>query len=306
MVQLTLPSGLKINTFVAPPAGFDITKASDSERVTYGLPRLPVALSALQTRWEDKMKRYRLVEPIFKPRVSKRRNLPPMKLDHSGEQYTNWSGGVVARPTSDRLQWVAGTWTMPVAALPAGAQENVRYCASAWVGIDGDQGSSDVLQAGCDADVTLAGGATQLQYFPWSEWYPLDSSWITNLPVSPGHILDCMIGATGSSGTTATIFLGNKTTGIGLHFSAQAPQGTVFSGNCAEWIVEAFGSLGPLANYGQIKFSDCNSGTGGGATIEVGSGITIDMVDADQQIISRSSISGATDVTVTYVATAVA
>ena len=36
-----------------------------------------------------------------------------------------------------------------------------RYCASAWVGIDGDDGSQDVLQAGCVADVNLTAGVVQ-------------------------------------------------------------------------------------------------------------------------------------------------
>jgi hypothetical protein len=158
-----------------------------------------------------------------------------------------------------------------------------------------------ILQAGCDADVSLTDGVAQHQYSPWWEWYPAGSSWITNMPVSPGDLLDCLINLQVGSTTAASIFLGNQTTNVGLTFSAEAPPGTSLMGNCAEWIIEAFGSLGPLARYGQVEFTDCNAGMVGGQTVSAGAGTTINMVNANGQVISAGTIVNPTQVQVVYV-----
>jgi len=301
MALFKLPSGISIRTFAAPPSTFNIDQANDSDRAAYGFPRLPAADASLQVLRESKARRYRLVEATFRPRNVRRRDLPKLKLDHTAETTPNWSGGITVPPAGDHLRWIEGNWPMPSAALPPNAQENVQYCASAWVGMDGDDGSQDVLQAGCDADITLSGDATQHQYCPWWEWYPLDSQWITNMPVSPGDVLDCLINLQAGSNSAASIFLGNKTTNVGLTFAAEAPAGSTFAGNCAEWIIEAFGTLGPLANYNRVVFADCNAGSASGQTVTAGSGTTINMVDASGNVVSTGTIPNPTEVQVSYV-----
>ncbi len=149
-----------------------------------------------------------------------------------------WAGGITFPPAGETMTWVEGIWRMPDAGPPAGAENGDQFATSAWVGIDGDDGSPDVLQAGCDVDVSIANGTATRQFLPWWEWYPAGSFWITNMPVSPGDTLNCVVRVDAGSETSASIFLANSTTGIAQTFSVTAPPGSRLSGNCAEWIVE--------------------------------------------------------------------
>jgi hypothetical protein len=296
-----LASGFTLRTYAATPRGFDIDRASDTDRTRYGFARRPGAPAELQAKLDARARRYRFVVPTFRARRTRRLKLPGLRLDHAPEQTSTWSGGVTFPAAGDSLRSVEGLWSTPAAAPPPGAANGNPYCASAWIGIDGDDGSGDVLQAGCDSDVSLSGGVAQPQYRPWWEWYPAGSAWITNMPVSPGDVLDCLITVAAGSTTTATINLANQTTGVALTFDATAPAGTALSGNCAEWIIEAFGSLGTLASYGQVTFTGCAAGSLAGATINAGAGTTIDMVDAAGAVISRGAIVNPTEVQVSYV-----
>ena len=49
-----------------------------------------------------------------------------------------------------------------------------------------------------------------------------------------------------------------------------------------------------------MHFTQCDAGTVGGVSIQAGSGHTIDMVDASQNVISTGTLFGDTDVVVTY------
>jgi hypothetical protein len=193
---------------------------------------------------------------------------------------------------------------MPNSSPPPGAVDGIWYSASTWIGIDGDDGSGDVLQAGCDADVIISGGVVQHQFNPWWEWYPAGSQWISTMLVSPGDELTCLICVQAGSGTNASIFLGNVTTGVGHFFSATAPTGTTLQGNCAEWIVEALEidtNAPELAQYTTVEFTECNAGTVAGATVHADSGNTINMVDGNRAVISEGAILGPTQVQVQYV-----
>jgi hypothetical protein len=204
------------------------------------------------------------------------------------------------------MKFVEGTWTMPgeVFALAA---DGVWYSASTWIGMDGDDGSTDVLQAGCDVDVmtTTDGENLTPQYKPWWEWRPAGSFWITNMYVAAWDELTCLICMHQGSTNQATIFLGNLTRKEGLWFQATAPAGVSLLGNCAEWIVEALAintQTPELAKYGIVNFSDCNAGTVAGRSVNLSTGNTINMVDEPtNKVISQATIFNPTAVTVAYV-----
>jgi hypothetical protein len=305
MKTIALASGFKLTTYALPPANFDIDRANDEDRAAYGFARLPRVGAPLDVWLGSTARRCWFVELGF-PRAARRKSLPRLNVNHANATKSGtWSGGITFPSSGDRFQWVHGTWTMPTVAPPPAAQDGDKYCASAWVGIDGDvgidsNGSPDVLQAGCDADVNLSNGITQHQYLPWWEWFPGDTCSITNISVSAGDVLDCLISVQAGSTAAASILLGNHTTNVALTFSIVAPAGTSLVGNCAEWIIEAFGSLGTLAPYGHVDFSDCNAGTVGGQTITAGQGAVINMVDATDQIVSAGTIINPTEVQVRY------
>lgn len=66
----------------------------------------------------------------------------------SQETYSsNWAGAVLI---GTRYTWVSGEITVPTPQLPSGANSYTNYCASAWVGINGDTCSTAILQTGID------------------------------------------------------------------------------------------------------------------------------------------------------------
>jgi hypothetical protein len=303
MPRTLIGNGFSIRTYPVPPASFDFDKATDRERNSFGIPRCPVAFNDLEKRWKAKGRNFRIVEPTFKIRERRPKRLPGLKVGHAPETTAIWSGGIVFPPAGDTMKWVEGTWKMPSATPPRTAQTDIWYTASTWIGIDGDDGSADVLQAGCDADVMISGGSVQTQFSPWWEWYPAGSFWITSMTVSAADELTCLICV--GSATSASIFLGNSTTGVGHFFSATPPPGVSLQGNCAEWIVEAL-ETGPanapeLAQYTTVQFTDCNAGATGGRTMQASEGNTINMIDATNTVISEGQILGTTEVQVSYV-----
>jgi hypothetical protein len=313
MGVLQLANGFSVRTFRAPPEGFDPDKASDRERIVHGIPRCPVAFGALEQRMRTKLKNFSLIEPKFEPR-DQSKALPNFLPAVAPQTTNNWCGGITFPPSGDALKFVEGTWTMPAEVFPgsltAGTINDVWYSASFWIGLDGDDGSSDVLHAGCEVDtmnVSAAGGGAYVntQFKPFWEWRPAGSFYITNMPVTNSDELTSLICLHQGSTNQATIFLGNLTTKIGLWFQATAPTGVSLSGNCAEWIVEALAIDTPapeLAIYGQgITFTDCNAGTVSGRSVDLSTGGIINMVDASNKPISQANIASPTEVTVSYV-----
>ena len=164
MGVLQLGKGFSVRTFRSPLEGFDPDQASDRERIVHGIPRCPVAFGALEQRMRTKLKNFSLIEPKFEPRDQSKK-LPNFRPAVAPQTTNNWCGGITFPPSGDPLKFVEGTWTMPAEVFPgsltAGTINDVWYTASFWIGLDGDDGSSDVLHAGCEVDtmnVSAAGG----------------------------------------------------------------------------------------------------------------------------------------------------
>jgi hypothetical protein len=303
MATIALPGGLSVRTFPAPPVGWDPEKASDRERMQFGYPRCPVEFPGLVERWTRKLsENYTFIQPEFAPRKRPSKRLQRLLGDHGLEYSGNWSGCYVVPPEGTTFKWIEATWKFPESNLPGGAQDNVEYSASTWIGIDGDNGSGDIMQAGCDADVQTTGGSPQHQYNPWWEWYPAGSFWITNLSFKPGDEISLLICITAGSTNSAAVFFSNNTTNTGGFFHATAPAGTSILGSSAEWIVEALGTqIGyALAKFDTVEFTDCHAGTQAGTTVESGSGQLIDMTNGTGMVITNASVIGQTSVQVTY------
>jgi Peptidase A4 family len=147
---------------------------------------------------------------------------------------------------------VAGTWTsavgywvIPAVAKPAEPQGTEGgWNSSSWVGIDGTFGSDDVLQAGIEQKVDANGNPS---YVAWYEWYapPQPNSpayvWQTNIPnfsVSPGQTVYCSVQYV-SNKTAGYVVFGNEATGQHFAITLAPPPNATFSGNTAEWIMEA-------------------------------------------------------------------
>lgn len=270
-IPRTLTSkGFKVKGYGALPAGFNPLTASARKLVALRLPRRPDARTEprLAHLWERVIGRTRLWIP---PEFEHHENIThgPLRPIRRGERRTqatqlvvsnatssNWSGAAVFAPANKPYRFVGGQWTVPSPNAPADG----TYYASEWVGIDG-WNSSDVLQAGTETQITKIWFFTATQVYTWWEWFPAGEVKISNLPVSPGDVMYCLICA--DSTTHALVMFSNQSTGVGTRFDITAPSRTALAGNVAEWIVErptVNGSVASLTDYAACYFDECIAG----------------------------------------------
>jgi hypothetical protein len=258
----TISKGFRIRTYELPPPGFNPLTAAPSLLLRYGFPTRPDAKTApeLRKRWEAAFSRPRtLITPEFHEvkgkyhgpakRIGKRGHRKPGFFNIANATSTNWSGSVASPPLGHTFGWIQGQWTVPNPQAPGSGE----FFASEWVGIDG-AGSNDVLQAGTETDIfNIFFNARAI--YAWWEWFPANEVAITNLPVSAGDTMYCLI--CGHS-TNATVYMSNESTGVWTRFGITAPKGTTLVGNSAEWIVErptVNGSITSLADY-KVEYFD--------------------------------------------------
>jgi len=283
--------GFRIRTYEPPPADFNPLTASPRMLVRHGLPTRPDARTAPELRklWDRAFSRPRTwITPVFRevkgrshgpalksgarPR-SRARVSPSRKVANATS--SNWSGSVAFPPANRTFGWIEGQWTVPNPHAPGFGS----FFASEWVGIDG-WGSGDVLQAGTETEIVDLGIFSSTQVYAWWEWFPAGEVAITNLPVSPGDIMYCLICVNSTS--TATVYITNQSSLVTTSFSITAPTGTTLVGNSAEWIVErptVNGSVANLTDYKVVYFDEGIAGLSGApfAIVTLGSGAAVTM-----------------------------
>jgi hypothetical protein len=258
-----------------PPDDFNPLEASAAELTLYGIPARPDPRThpLLAAKWQRTMNRdFQMVSPelsvnrdFVRQPIRDHLRAPTSAFDTS----SNWSGAYVLRPEAEPFTGVSASWIVPDVAPPpsartsSGGWTNGTYLMGAWVGIDGWDGSGDVLQAGTASSVTVAGG--QIQSKSFSFWY----EWFGNAPVYPagfalqaGDLISCSVCATTPTHGVAAVL--NLTTGQAMSYGFDAPSGVSLSGNVAEWIVEDPGNGKgeyPFPNYGATFFRDATAGT---------------------------------------------
>ena len=141
----------------------------------------------------------------------------------------------------DGTNWADGTWQK-----------------SCWVGIDGDLGVQELLQAGTAQVVTMSGGRIASQtVFAEIEWWTANPVRIPNFVVKPGDIVSLSVCSL-SSDTFCSIWLLNESSNKYTTTSINAPARKRLQGTTAEWITEDSGnSPVPFPNYGAVFFVDC-------------------------------------------------
>lgn len=176
-----------------------------------------------------------------------------------------------------------------------GGKTNTQYCASAWVGIDGDTCQTAILQTG--VDFCIQNGVTS--YDAWYEWYPDYAYDFTGFSVSAGDVIQVTVDA--ASSTTGTATVDNISTGQSVtHTFTSGTTGTLCETN-AEWIVEDFeqnNRLVPFADFGNVTFSNAQA-TDGGSTVGT-SGATIFDIEQSNVVLTQTSITS-NSVTVKYI-----
>ncbi|HEY7144813.1 MAG TPA: G1 family glutamic endopeptidase [Streptosporangiaceae bacterium] len=174
---------------------------------------------------------------------------------------TNWSG-YASDGSHGQYTSVSGAWTEPSGTCAKGNQYS-----SFWVGLDG-YSSDSVEQTGTDVDCS---GRTPV-YYGWYEMFPAFPVNFSN-PVHPGDHFTASVTFSGTS--TFTLSLTDATQGW-TQTETQNQSG--LDRSSAECIVEApsSGSVLPLADFGTVSFSSCQSN---GSAIGSQSPIQITMVN---------------------------
>ncbi|KAE8377098.1 peptidase A4 family-domain-containing protein [Aspergillus bertholletiae] len=209
------------------------------------------------------------------------------------EDYSsNWAGAVLI---GSGYTSVTGTFTVPNPSVPSGGSSSEQYCASAWVGIDGDTCSTAILQTGVDFCVDSSGPS----FDAWYEWYPDYAYDFSGISFSVGDSVKVTVDASSKSGGTATIE--NLSTGKTVSHSFSGESANPLCETNAEWILEDFSSgssLVPFANFGTVTFTDISVTSGGSSS--GASGATLIDIKQNGAVLTSSSASDS-EVTVQYV-----
>lgn len=179
----------------------------------------------------------------------------------------NWAGyAILGAPYS--VTSASGSWT-----VPAVHGSGTAY-SSTWVGIDGLNAPSYTVEQIGTAQEVHGGKAS---YYPWYEMFPLGPV-VINHAISPGDVVSASVKALESVSynpdpvinpyaQTFVLSMTDQTAGWSFSVSLGSASTGYFGGTLlsAEWIVErpwANGSISTLANFGSVKFTNCQATLG--------------------------------------------
>ena len=289
-----------------PPANFNPVTASDAALAHYGFPPRPNAATAPDDYafWRHLVTLpAKRVNPTL--RATKVYNGPaqigPLAARSAngptGTSSNNWSGYAIVdgkNPFKATNTYVYGAFVVPTARQAFGACKGTVY-SSSWVGIDGFN-SSDVFQAGIEADATCSANKTTAYYTAWYEWFPISEIAISSPPVAPGNLIYVYIWNV--SQTQGWYYMANDTQNVYSTLEFKAPKGTKLTGNSVEWIVERpgiGGSLSNLMNYTAIPWYYARAANSARGSLEYSPGTaptgtlySITMIDSSSNEISQS------------------
>lgn len=223
--------------------------------------------------------------PPYKPETDER-----AFINRSNERYTsNWAGAVL---TGTGYNFVTAEIIVPTPKPPSRGPSTDEYCASAWVGIDGDTCSSAILQTG----IEFCARGNSTSYDAWFEWYPAYSrSFLhSDITISAGDRIKMTVNATSKRSGTA-ILENISTRQVASHTFKnhfEAP-GDLCEYN-AEWIVEDFVEstfLVPFVDFGQVTFAKAQASRNGTVSGPIGS----NLVDIKQNGVVLTSSSFTSD-----------
>ena len=255
-----------ITCYDAPPEEFDFFAADDRMLHKHGLPRKPhpeneKELRAIWDRAFQSKPKFIKAEVSVDPIMSKRRShvikTKETKEGKSSFSPHGWAGAVqqvnhFGFNPPEPVVTVYGEWFIPTI-TPVVNEPNVQETVGFWVGIDGF-GNNQVLQAGSAATIT---GNNPVDYWVWTEWWPIGAIRINNFPVKPGDYLTVLVCA--YTPTHGVCSMMNKTTNQVTTIGIQNPDGVTSIGATAEWIVEGISDILPV--FSTMVFSNCSAGT---------------------------------------------
>jgi len=263
MLKMSDENVLKhIICYDAPPTDFDPNMAEARVLRKHGIPRRPDAekephLRKIWDRAFASKPKFIKAQVAVDHIISKRRHpVIDKKLDRVDFSPSGWAGGVV--PVSQfnynppqPVNVVYGEWFIPTV-TPIPNEPSGGQTVGFWVGIDGYT-NGQVLQAGSAATVT----GNNVNYWVWTEWYPIGAIQVTNFPIKPGDYLTVLVCAPQPNHGFCSML--NKTTNQATSIGITNPPNITSIGATAEWIVEGISSILPV--FSTVVFSNVSAGT---------------------------------------------
>jgi hypothetical protein len=256
-----------IFAYPPPPANFNPRSASAEELEVYGFPPRPNALQSpmAYAHWERLVSVPRVASPNLQQTTINNgaiQNLTHGQALHNGTVgvgSSNWSGYAVLAGSGTFTfndSFVFAEWVVPRAQQGFGICDGGWDYSSQWDGFDGVT-SSDVLQAGTEADAYCSGSTRLAFYSAWIEWAPLPEVRVSVPAVQPGDLMSSEVWFT-SSAPFGHAYVVNYTLQQGGVYAFNPPAGWGFAGDSAEWIEErptVNGALANLTNYAADQFN---------------------------------------------------
>ncbi|KAL2143144.1 hypothetical protein VTI28DRAFT_291 [Corynascus sepedonium] len=192
---------------------------------------------------------------------------------------SNWCGASQHTAESDGFSNVLGYFSAPDLTLRPGTP--APQFAAAWVGIDGAECNTTLLQAGVTTIVNSNGGQSASA---WWEWYPEASFTIDGLKVKAGDWISVNI--TAKSESSAVLIIENTQSGTSV--TMEVNNGPKLCRRDAEWILEDFYESGQqvaLANFADLWFVDSGATTVGGKKVGFDGAAMVHMQNEDGKIL---------------------
>ncbi|ATY62993.1 Concanavalin A-like lectin glucanase [Cordyceps militaris] len=200
-----------------------------------------------------------------------------------------WSGAV-QEASAGSWNYVQGTVVIPT----LNDANNPKGSADIWVGIDGNNCGTAILQTGI---VAYGDGS----FWVWTEWWQYNmQDYETDLAVSGGDTVRMTVHATSRTSGTSTIE--NLTTGKSVSHTFTGETAYPLCESDAEWIVEDYQENGtpvPLVNWGTIEFTDTVA-KGSNGQVSAAGAEKINM-KVDGSLVTSTDIDSNGKVSVTYI-----
>jgi len=258
----------------------------------------------LRRRLNSQHGHYRFIAPTFGTEESRNAvradvNLSPPAVEAAAPVgLPTWAGAAVPGSPNAPICWIQGSWTVPSIQVPPGIPGEY-FAACPWVGIDGLNNATNILQVGCAAQIA----AGIVGYSFWWQWRPGDSQPI-NFPIAAGDAISATIKLAPGSNSSAGILFTNDSKRARSNFGVTAAPGFPVAGVSAEWVVEFVSNLGHLADFGLLNFTNCAVGAVSGASTDLRSATPLFMQDANRNILAASQITNPASVAVRFVRSA--
>jgi len=305
LVPTTLPGVL---THTPLPDGVHPSTAPNELLQQHGFPMRPDPRKNPRAAklWRLAMSRFR------------RHIIPELRINHNVAHGTSrgrtaadtnnsiWSGKLLQ--TGGPFIEIWGSWTIPLVqpsllqstpGPPGPFSAPLPWKSAIWVGIDG-WNTDTVFQAGTEQDVRVADpefGTLGWNTYAWFEWFSDKSNngeiQLMNFPVNPGDsvlVYLVRVGVDDQGMPSGQASFLNLTGGAYTSVIFSKPNdGSVFQGNCAEWIVERPSNVvspnnlvpADLADFGAVTISSANA-KGPNGIVKSDSGTSLNMFDPKQ------------------------